>query len=55
MKMIREAGEGSEGNSGGSEGRSDIPQEAIDALRSNPSRASEFDKYFGQGSSAQFL
>ena len=55
MKMIREAGGGSEDNSGGSEGRSDIPQEAIDALRSNPSKASEFDQYFGQGSSAQFL
>ena len=55
MKIIRGVGEGSEGNAGGSEGRSDIPQEAIDALRSNPSKASEFDKYFGQGSSAQFL
>ena len=55
MKRIREAGGGSEGNAGASQGRSDIPQEAIDALRSNPSKASEFDKYFGQGSSAQFL
>ena len=55
MKIIRGVGEGSEGNAGGSEGRSDIPQEAIDALRSNPSKASEFDQYFGQGSSAQFL
>jgi hypothetical protein len=55
MKMILSAGRESEGNAGGSKGRSDIPQDAIDALRGDPSRASEFDKYFGQGSSAQFL
>ena len=36
-------------------GKSDIPQAAIDALISDPSKASEFDKYFGPGSSAKFL
>lgn len=38
-----------------SKGMKKPPQEAIDDLRSNPSRASEFDQYFGQGSSAKFL
>jgi hypothetical protein len=38
-----------------SEGMKKPPQAAIDDLRSNPSRASEFDQYFGQGSSAKFL
>ena len=37
------------------QGRSNIPQSAIDALRDNPSRASEFDQHYGQGSSSQFL
>jgi len=55
VKMILGAGDGTEGNAGGSQGRSDIPQAAIDALRDDPSKASEFDEYFGQGSSAQFL
>jgi hypothetical protein len=36
-------------------GKSNIPQAAIDALISDPSKASEFDKYFGPGSSAKFL
>ena len=36
-------------------GKSNIPQSAIDALISDPSKASEFDKYFGPGSSAKFL
>ncbi len=55
VKMILGAGDGPEGNAGGSQGRSDIPQAAIDALRDDPSKASEFDEYFGQGSSSQFL
>ena len=37
------------------QGRSNIPQSAIHALRDNPSRASEFDQHYGQGSSSQFL
>jgi hypothetical protein len=38
-----------------SKGMKKPTQEAINALKSNPSRASEFDQYYGQGSSAQFL
>ena len=43
------------GDGAESGGKSNIPQAAIDALISDPSKASEFDKYFGPGSSAKFL
>ena len=43
------------GDGAESGGKSNIPQAAIDALISDPSKASDFDKYFGPGSSAKFL